>query len=221
MLRSRTTSSVSLPKPLAAGLGLASRAPHALTELGLRLPSIAFSAVHEARARYDEYARVGAELLSKADADEASNVSLFALQDDEDESEYDEESGAGFAAAPFDTAPSDTAPSDTAPSETDLLDDTDHEPAGFAPTPAAESPGAQALATAAEDRTHQPEVVPLAVDLPIENYDGLSLPQVRARLSRLDLAQVEQLRDYESAHGRRLPILTMLENRLSKLTDQA
>jgi hypothetical protein len=204
MLRSRATSSVSLPKPLVAGLGLASRAPHVLTEFGLRLPSIAFSAVHEARARYEEYARVGAELLAKSEPDEDSTVSLFAVREDdepEDEAEYDQGSGAGFATAPF--------------------DDVDRKPAGFAPTPAGESAGAQALALAAEDRAHQPEVVPLAANLPIENYDGLSLPQVRARLSRLSLSEVEALRDYESAHGRRLPILTMLENRLSKLADQA
>lgn len=203
MLRSRAISSVSLPKPLVAGLGLASRAPHVLTEFGLRLPSIAFSAVHEARARYEEYARVGAELLAKSEPDEDS-VSLFAVREDdepEDDAGYDQGSGAGFATAPF--------------------DDVDREPAGFAPTPAGDSAGAQALALAAEDRAHQPEVVPLAANLPIENYDGLSLPQVRARLSRLSRSEVEALRDYESAHGRRLPILTMLENRLSKLADQA
>jgi hypothetical protein len=175
MLRSRGTSSVSVPKPVAAGIGLVSRAPQALTELGLRLPSLAFVAVQEARARYEEYARLGAEVLAKREgpADDggepaATNASLYAVRDDElwdDELGEDEfeEQGAGFAVA-----------DDSGP-----------------------------------------------VGLPLDNYDALTLPQVRARLSRLSVTEVEALRDYESAHGRRLPILTMLENRLSKLSAES
>ena len=60
---------------------------------------------------------------------------------------------------------------------------------------------------------------PDAADLPIENYDGLSLASIRARLPRLDSVDVRDLIDYETAHAARLPVLTMLENRLAKLAD--
>jgi hypothetical protein len=56
-----------------------------------------------------------------------------------------------------------------------------------------------------------------ATDLPIENYDGLSLAAIRARLPRLDVVDVENLRDYESTHAKRASVLTMLDNRLAKL----
>lgn len=56
-----------------------------------------------------------------------------------------------------------------------------------------------------------------ATDLPIKGYDELSVASIRARLPRLDAIDVEMLRDYERVHAKRLPVLTMLENRLAKL----
>ena len=74
------------------------------------------------------------------------------------------------------------------------------------------------LAQAAYDRAPA-DPNPDAADLPIENYDGLSLASIRARLPRLDSVDVRDLIDYETAHAARLPVLTMLENRLAKLAD--
>lgn len=51
----------------------------------------------------------------------------------------------------------------------------------------------------------------------MDNFSELSLPQLRARMARLSPAQLAELRDYESAHGRRLPVLNLLENRIAKL----
>ena len=53
--------------------------------------------------------------------------------------------------------------------------------------------------------------------LPLEDYDHLTLGSLRARLSKLDAVALVQLRDYERAHANRLPVLTMLENRIAKV----
>jgi hypothetical protein len=55
-------------------------------------------------------------------------------------------------------------------------------------------------------------------ELPLDDYDHLTLGSLRARLARLDLAALVQLRDYERVHANRLPVLTMLENRIAKVT---
>jgi hypothetical protein len=55
-------------------------------------------------------------------------------------------------------------------------------------------------------------------ELPLADYDHLTLPALRARLTRLDLTSLVQLRDYEKAHANRLPVVTMLDNRIAKVT---
>ena len=74
------------------------------------------------------------------------------------------------------------------------------------------------FAQAAYDRAPA-DPSPDEADFPIENYDELSLASIRARLPRLDSVDVRMLIDYETAHAARLPILTMLSNRLAKLAD--
>ena len=56
-------------------------------------------------------------------------------------------------------------------------------------------------------------------DLPLPDFDHQTVPQLRGRLRTLDLPELVQLRDYEQAHGRRLPVLTLLDNRIAKLTE--
>jgi hypothetical protein len=53
--------------------------------------------------------------------------------------------------------------------------------------------------------------------LPLPDYDHLTLASLRARLVRLDVTALTQLRDYERAHANRLPVVTMLENRIAKV----
>ena len=55
-------------------------------------------------------------------------------------------------------------------------------------------------------------------ELPVTDYDHLTLPALRARLTRIDLTGLMQLRDYEKSHANRLPVVTMLENRIAKVT---
>jgi len=57
-------------------------------------------------------------------------------------------------------------------------------------------------------------------DLPVPNYDALSLPSLRARLRNLDAAQLSTLVDYERAHAARPDFVTMFERRIEKLAAQ-
>jgi hypothetical protein len=54
-------------------------------------------------------------------------------------------------------------------------------------------------------------------DLPLPDYDHMTLGSLRGRLRSLDLEQLVQIRDYEKAHASRLPVVTMLDNRIAKL----
>ncbi|HST66434.1 MAG TPA: hypothetical protein VLM05_14710 [Mycobacteriales bacterium] len=54
-------------------------------------------------------------------------------------------------------------------------------------------------------------------DLPLADFDHLTVPQLRGRIRRLELVELVQLRDYEQAHAHRLPVLTMLDNRVAAL----
>jgi hypothetical protein len=51
--------------------------------------------------------------------------------------------------------------------------------------------------------------------LPLQGFDRLSLPQLRARLRTLSAGDLRTLIDYERTHQGRPPYLTMLENRLA------
>jgi hypothetical protein len=53
--------------------------------------------------------------------------------------------------------------------------------------------------------------------LPLDDYDHLTLGSLRARLPRLDAVALAQLLDYERVHANRLPVLTLLQNRLAKI----
>jgi hypothetical protein len=57
-------------------------------------------------------------------------------------------------------------------------------------------------------------------ELPLPDFDHQTVPQLRGRLRTLELPQLVQLRDYEQAHGARLPVLTLLDNRIAKLLAQ-
>lgn len=54
-------------------------------------------------------------------------------------------------------------------------------------------------------------------DLPIPDFDNITLGSLRARLRNLSLEQLVTLREWEQAHAHRLPVLTTLDNRIAKL----
>jgi hypothetical protein len=54
-------------------------------------------------------------------------------------------------------------------------------------------------------------------ELPIPDFDNITLGSLRARLRSLRLEQLATLREWEQAHAHRLPVLTTLDNRIAKL----
>jgi hypothetical protein len=58
-------------------------------------------------------------------------------------------------------------------------------------------------------------------DLPLPDYDHLLLGHLPARIAPLDAGQVQQLLEYETDHGNRLPVVAVLENRLEALRNGA
>ena len=95
-----------------------------------------------------------------------------------------------------------------------------------APTPKATEPDSTRIDTAATtDVVETVERVSARIggtvldhdQLPLPDYDHLTLGSLRGRMRSLDVPQLVQLRDYEKAHANRLPIVTMLDNRIAKL----
>jgi len=62
---------------------------------------------------------------------------------------------------------------------------------------------------------------PAREDLPLPDYDHLPLEGLTHRVRSLDAADLERVLQYERAHGNRLPVVVMLENRLEQLHDGA
>ena len=58
---------------------------------------------------------------------------------------------------------------------------------------------------------------PAQAGSPLPNYDELSVASLRARLRNLDVTQLRQLIEYESAHADRADVITMFERRMAKL----
>ena len=98
------------------------------------------------------------------------------------------------------------------------------------PTPKASEPDSTRVDTAASPSVQQ--VVEQASagssasvghdDLPLPDYDHMTLGSLRGRLRALSVDQLVTIRTYEKSHADRLPVVTMLDNRIAKLaTDSA
>ncbi|HSZ38883.1 MAG TPA: hypothetical protein VK817_02900 [Trebonia sp.] len=78
------------------------------------------------------------------------------------------------------------------------------------PTPAAAAePAAEATAAAP------------AAELPLANYDTLTIASVRARLRNLSTAQLGQLVDYEKSHANRDDFIAAFERRIAKVQSES
>jgi hypothetical protein len=106
--------------------------------------------------------------------------------------------------------------------------------AAQADTPA-ETPGTGDGATAPEDATaaladevaedhaeavQSGEQLP-GLELPLPNFDSITIGSLRGHLRSLDMDDLVTLRAYEQAHAGRAQVLTMLENRIAKLAQDA
>ena len=97
------------------------------------------------------------------------------------------------------------------------------------PTPAEKAQQADAAVEAIVDPFSLPEPVAQLVEeaapgatlshdeLPLADYDHLTLGSLRARIRRLDAPALIQLRDYERAHANRLPVMMAFDNRLKAI----
>ena len=57
--------------------------------------------------------------------------------------------------------------------------------------------------------------------LPLPDYDHLPVSGLASRIRTLDLAGLSTLLEYERAHGNRLQVVTIMENRLAELREGA
>jgi hypothetical protein len=81
-------------------------------------------------------------------------------------------------------------------------------------TPEAEPQAAPAETVAAETATPATEAI---ADLPLANYDTLTVASLRARLRTLSVPQLRILLDYEKAHQERGEVTGMFERRIAKI----
>lgn len=58
-------------------------------------------------------------------------------------------------------------------------------------------------------------------ELPLADYDHMTLGSLRGRMRSLTVEQLVHIRDYEKSHADRLPVVTMLDNRIAKLAADA
>jgi hypothetical protein len=210
-----------VPKNVAAAIGLVPtvlggvrRLPGKAVQLPVMAVGSALAGVDAARREYDDLADRGERLIARlrgtaleaaADASRATSTgnAKEAVQAD--------------AARAMDRASANEAVQQT-------LDGTD--------IPATPQP--RATAPARVDSAATPDVVeqvdkiagnvaaPLITDsseLPLPDYDHLTLGSLRSRMRSLDMQQLVQLRDYEKSKADRLPVITMLDNRIAKLAN--
>lgn len=79
---------------------------------------------------------------------------------------------------------------------------------------------AEAVADVIAEAT--PDAPPVAhAELPLEDYDHLTIGALRSRIRTLGREELGQVQAYEAAHANRLPVLTVLTNRLRDLDSAA
>jgi hypothetical protein len=84
------------------------------------------------------------------------------------------------------------------------------------PEKTAAAPAASASTVTPEDT---PAAVPAPAELPVPNYDDLTIASLRARLRNLSADQLAQLVTYEKSHANRADVITMFERRIAKLAE--
>jgi len=144
--------------------------------------------------------------------DETGNVRLLSEEAPEDEiaspaggpgGETETAAGPAPAAGPDDEA----AQAETAAESA----------AGPAAQAAQAETAAEPAAEPAAQAARAEPAVPAQADLPVPNYDTLTVASLRARMRNLDRSQVSVLLDYEKANAGRAAVLTMFERRIARL----
>lgn len=233
-----------VPTPVAAALGLVPtvldgvrRLPGRAVELPVLAISSALSGFDLARREYDELAQRGERMLARlrgASFDEMEDRVEDALQGTPLARPYDavedalEDAGEGVAtAASRVMRRSEQAVRQLREAPAAVQDELpDAEQPKGGPTPRATQPDDTRIDTAASPAVVETvEQVAAASgpdrvehdELPLPDYDHMTLGSLRGRLRSLSVDQLVQVRDYEKTHADRLPVVTMLDNRIAKL----
>lgn len=213
--------SSSLPTPVAAALGVvptvldsAKRVPAKIVQLPILAVSNTLTALEGVRREYEQLVERGEGLVGR----------LRGLEFDELEDKVEAVVEKTPAAAAYDRV-EDTVES-VVDQVSDLLDRSATKPKAKAPRKEAhvvETAAPEAVVETVEAVTEALTTgVPERGELPLEDYDSLTLGSLRGRLRSLTLEELVHVRDYERAHAHRLPVVTLLDNRIAKLaTDEA
>jgi uncharacterized iron-regulated membrane protein len=134
-----------------------------------------------------------------------------------DEKKAPEAIATGTATATPGEAPTETAPAQTAPATTHAAPAA--EPAS---APRAPAPKARPVTKAAQKPAKAPAAAARSAgtaELPLPNYDELTVASLRARLRNLTADQLTALIGYEKAHANREEIIAMFQRRIAKLAE--
>lgn len=206
-----------LPVRVAAGLAVtavdqARHLPEKLAELPVTMVSQALQMSMRLQQQVTELAIKGDDALSSLRPVEESPE--WATFDEDSENErYDASPGtpaANGSLSPFDRIGEDEPAA--------------HEPAEEAETPSAatDEDDAEAADPWAEEERALLHEVATEPDVPaaLPHYPDLTLPQLRARLRRLDIGQLTELLEFETSHADRPEFVGMLARRIATLRDQ-
>jgi hypothetical protein len=130
------------------------------------------------------------------------------------ETETDKAEAAAPETAVAETAAPETAVAETAAPETAVAETAAPETA-VAETAAPETAVAEETPAAADTKDAAASVG--AADLPLADYDTLTIAQVRARLRNLTVLQLERLVEFEKANAGRADYVAAFENRIAKV----
>ncbi|MDX6266146.1 MAG: hypothetical protein QOD70_886 [Frankiales bacterium] len=211
-----------LPTPVAAALGLvptaidsAKRVPSKVVQLPVLAISTALSKWAEAQQRYDELAERGERFVSSVrnHAPESADVQEWLTERIPTETAsdavaqvtelLDKAASRGGSAVPAEEAPK-GEPTPSAPAGSPDRHDT-------AATP-------EVVAVVEEVAAALPVETPSHDELPLPDYDHMTLGSLRGRLRSLTLDELVAVREYEKAHADRLPVVTLVDNRIAKLS---
>jgi hypothetical protein len=203
------------PRPLAVAVGLAAVAADKARELPGRIVGLPDAAVRLAwstatagYARYQQLAERGQDVLSgspRAARDITARAAAAADLAAEDVQSLADRLDPDMPDADIPDTGADSARPE--------------HPAGTVPPPGAAEPVFLPPDVQRDVAARTPGALLDHDDLPLADFDHLTVPQLRGRIRRLDIGDLVQLRDYERAHADRLPVITVLENRIAALVD--
>jgi hypothetical protein len=227
-----------VPKNVAAAIGLVPtvlggvrRLPAKAVQLPVMAVGTALTGLDAARREYDELAGRGERLIAKLRGtsfdevedkveDKLSGTPVARLYDRaEDALERVFETSKGNAKQATEAAADlakDRAEADAAVQQAFPVEETSPAPNGRVDSAA--TPDVVAQVEKIANNLDTPPVTDQS-ELPLPDYDHMTLGALRGRLRSLDMPQLVQLRDYEKSKAHRLPVITMLDNRIAKLAN--